>query len=666
MNRKNFTRIGAITLTVSLVMFNNSFTLAQNNKNESEATETIEELIVNSKRPTPFQPLVRVVSVFHKEDIERAAVQNIQDLLKFVQGADLRSRGSEGVQADLNILGGTFDQTVIMINGVNFTDPQTGHHSLNIPIIISQIERVELLHGPGAWSQGTVAYSGAINIITKTPSKTNLQVNLSGGEHRLFNSNINTGFITRSKEREGILFKKWDISGQVGAGLSSSDGYTQNTDFDITNFYSNIVLENKSGHSIHLQAGYQQKSFGANSFYSISFPDQFESTKLFLTSAKYLFERDRWQFSGTVYQRRHHDRFELFRKESPDWYSGHNYHMNNIVGINANMAYKWARVGSTVVGVDFRYEHIYSTVLGDQMNNPNRVSIPKEGGLYFTHSKKREIPALYLRHILQLERWRFTAGLMITSTYNSGESKDYRARVYAGLSTTYQITPYLEANGWINNSYRNPTFTDLYYKSPTQTGNTLLKPEEAVAAQVGLKLTKHKLKASLSGFYRYGYSIVDWTRESGSEQWSASNITNIASTGIDMYIQYDLSKSYINKIGVAYSWMNVEKKSDGLHSLYATDYLKHKVAANIEHMIISKLSARWDLLYQKREGTFLNRDNFETPYKGFFLAHLKIIWNGKVAKPFIEATNLFNTKYELIGNLPQPLRWIKAGITINI
>ena len=77
-------------------------------------------------------------------EIEQAAVNNLPDLLRYLQGTDLRTRGGEGVQSDLNILGGTFDQTMVMINGVNFTDPQTGHHSLNLPVEISQIERIEI------------------------------------------------------------------------------------------------------------------------------------------------------------------------------------------------------------------------------------------------------------------------------------------------------------------------------------------------------------------------------------------------------------------------------------------------------------------------------------------------------------------------------------------
>lgn len=691
-------RIGVLCVTSSLLLFNSAPALAQSKgKSVNETLRALEELVINTERPTPFQPLVRVVAVFQQRDIERAAVQNIQDLLRHIQGADLRSRGSEGVQADLNILGGTFDQTVVMINGVNFTDPQTGHHSLNIPVDISQIERVELLHGPGAWTQGTVAYSGAINIITKTPLKPSLQATLSGGQHGYFNGSINAGFstinhiATKDSKIKSSFLKRWSISGQAGGGYSSSDGYSPNTDFGILNIYSNVIAKNRSGHSIELQAGYQQKAFGANSFYSIAYPEQFEKTRLFLSSLKYLWENNRWQIGATLYQRRHHDRFELFRYESPEWYSGHNYHLNDIAGASAKVAYRWGRAGSTILGADFRYEHIYSTILGDKMElaidrdnelatgkqnelgihsigafSQKRVAVSGEKGIYFTHSKERQTPAFYLRHILQLEKWRFTAGLMMANTFNSGESIDFGARLYAGFAVVYQITPYLEANSWINNSSRNPTFTDLYYKSPTQTGNTHLKPEEAVAAQLGLRFTNHKIRASLSGFYRYGYSIIDWTRESGSDQWSASNITNIALAGIDMNIVFIFTHGPITQVGAGYSWLDVQKMSDGLHSLYATDFLRHKASFTLEHKVVSKLNGRWDLSYQKREGSYLGPNSSEVPYKGFLLADLKIVWNGGKIKPFAQATNLFNTKYEFIGNLPMPGRWVKAGVVIAL
>lgn len=176
-----------MSATCSLLVLKSQPVIAQSStKAVNDTLITLEELVINTERPTPFQPLVRVVAVIQQAEIERAAVSNLPDLLRYLQGTDLRTRGGEGVQSDLNILGGTFDQTMVMINGVNFTDPQTGHHSLNIPVEISQIERIEILHGPGAWSEGSVAYAGAINIITKNPAKRGMSLTLSGGSFGYF------------------------------------------------------------------------------------------------------------------------------------------------------------------------------------------------------------------------------------------------------------------------------------------------------------------------------------------------------------------------------------------------------------------------------------------------------------------------------------------------
>jgi vitamin B12 transporter len=255
---------------------------------------------------------------------------------------------------------------------------------------------------------------------------------------------------------------------------------------------------------------------------------------------------------------------------------------------------------------------------------------------------------------------------MGANTIHSGDGPDYGSRFYAGLAAAYKINPNLEASGWINNSYRNPTFTDLYYKSPTQTGNLNLKPEEAVATQLELRFTNHRTRASISTFYRYGYNIIDWIRETGSDQWRAANITNIETIGTDLNFTYTIPAGFVSRITASWSWMEVTKKSGQYHSLYATDYLRHKTSIGLHHKILETLNASWHFSYQKREGSYPGPDNTEVPYKGFFLADLKIQMNKKTIQPFAEVTNLFNTHYLYLGNLPQPGRWVKGGVQINI
>lgn len=640
-------KIGVLSVTYSILVMNGQPLLAQSNqKSGNDTIRALEELIINTERPTPFQPLVRVVAVIQQAEIERAAVNNLPDLLRYLQGTDLRTRGGEGVQSDLNILGGTFDQTMVMINGVNFTDPQTGHHSLNLPVEISQIERIEILHGPGAWSEGSVAYAGAINIITKSPRKTGASLSLSGGSFGYFKGDANLQYAKKS----GL----WNLSAQAGGSYGRSDGYAENTDFDILNLYTSIVAAKGSKHTIAAQAGYQHKAFGANSFYTAAYPEQFEETSLWLSSLQYTYRSGNWQIKAMAYHRRHFDRFELFRYEAAPWYKGHNYHRSDVAGADIQAARRWGKAGTTLIGAGYRFENIYSTVLGDPIEGESGHFSPE--GIQYTRSKSRQTPSAYAKHILQLEKWRFTAGMLVAENM----------RIYGGASAAYSISPYLEANMWVNNSFRKPTFTDLYYKSPNQTGNMNLKPEEAVSGQLGLRYTKSGLKASLSGFYRYGFSIIDWTRASGSDQWQASNITNVITAGFEVSAARTWTNSFMNSAGVTYAYLDVSKKTDGLLSLYATDFLRHKATAFADHKIIGKLSARWDLSFQKREGTWLGPNSAEVPYKSFALADVKIVWSEPKWRVSVEATNLFGTDYLYLGNLPQPGRWIKAGLTLSL
>ena len=73
-----------------------------------------------------------------------------------------------------------------------------------------------------------------------------------------------------------------------------------------------------------------------------------------------------------------------------------------------------------------------------------------------------------------------------------------------------------------------------------------------------------------------------------------------------------------------------------------------------------------DLSFQKREGTWLGPGSIEIPYKAFALADLKLVWSESKWRISVEATNLFGKDYLYLGNLPQPGRWIKAGVSVNL
>ncbi len=95
-------------------------------------------------------------------------MQSIDELLRYVPGVEVQSRGPMGTQADFTIRGGTFQQVLVILDGIRLNDPLTGHFSSYIPISPAEIDRIEVLKGASSAIYGTEAVGGVIHIISKT------------------------------------------------------------------------------------------------------------------------------------------------------------------------------------------------------------------------------------------------------------------------------------------------------------------------------------------------------------------------------------------------------------------------------------------------------------------------------------------------------------------
>src|ERR1035437_662256 len=181
---KREVRIGVL-LAVYTTVAQPEFVFAQTDSTKVSKEYNLDEVEVSAQRtPVAFSQVARIASVISKEEIEAAPVQSIQDLLEYALSVDVRQRGPNGVQADISVRGGSFDQTLILLNGISISDPQTGHHSLNLPVSLQNIQRIEILEVPAARVFGPNAFSVAITIITTPEGPTQLKVDVSAGQHK--------------------------------------------------------------------------------------------------------------------------------------------------------------------------------------------------------------------------------------------------------------------------------------------------------------------------------------------------------------------------------------------------------------------------------------------------------------------------------------------------
>lgn len=625
--------------------------------NEQDSSEVkmqydLDEIEVSAQRtPALFSQVARIISVIERKEIEAAPAQSVQDLLEYVAGVDVRQRGTEGVQADVSVRGGTFDQTLILLNGINITDPQTGHHNLNLPVSLAQIERIEVLEGPAARVYGPNAFSGAINIITKQSTQSSVDAAVTGGSFGYFDGNLAGSFVTGK------------LTHMVAFNGKRSDGYTENTDFKALNgFYSNHL--NVERGTLKFQLGLSEKGFGANSFYTPKYPNQYEETKTLFSSIK-------WEgncplhFSPALYYRRHQDRFELFRDNPASWYTHHNYHLTNVYGANLNSWFQWAW-GKTAFGVEYRSEHILSNVLGEDLDEPQDV--PGEDA-QFTKGDDRNTISLFFEHAAYINNWTVTAGLM----GNHISDSDLGINIFPGIDLSYTISEAYKLYASYNTSLRMPTFTDLYYRGPTNIGNPDLKPEKSATLEGGLKLNKKFIKGHVVVFYRKGKDIIDWVKTGDDDIWQPQNLTKINNLGTEIQAGFYLGEKFKRNyptIHVSYLYNNLNKQDADFISNYVLDNLKHKAVASIDQKVFKKLSFNLSFVYQDREGTYTKYEETvsqgEMEYKPFLTVDGKLSYVNNGLTVFASVNNLFNVKYNDIGNVLQPGIWVKAGISYQL
>jgi len=591
----------------------------------------------------------RILSVIDKTSIEKLPVQSLDDLLKTISGVDIRQRGVGGTQSDISIRGGSFDQVLVLLNGVNITDPQTGHYNLDIPVELTDIQRIELLQGAAARMYGPNAFSGAINIVTNASNRKSLAAELTGGSFGTFTQNISGNFVLKN------------LSNFVSFSNKSSDGYIPNTDYKMMNAFLHSTLNTSKIGKFDLQLAYQQKSYGANAFYSFKYPSQFDHTQTYFASLSWLLRFDKLEINTQGYARRHYDRFELFRDSiriKPTWYVGHNYHLTDIAGAKSMAALQTA-IGKFQLGVDVRNEHIYSTVLGNATTAP--VDNVFDKAHPFTKEDNRLIATANLDYSKRIGKLNAAAGVAVTNNEKFGTFTN------GGVDLTYTLNEKINMLVSANTAVRVPTFTDLYYKSATQLANPNLKPEKSTTFETALKYNYQQLSFSSALYYRLGTDIIDWVKLPTATVWESKNLTNVNALGCDVQLDYQFNSTFLKKIKVAYSFLQLDKQADTFDSKYALDYLRNKLVLGVDHSLFNKLSAQWNLSYNERAGDYTDfATNQKVAYKPFTLLDLRLLWAEKKFDVFADGANLFNATYADYGGLTQPGINFRAGVRLKL
>ena len=666
-----------LTLTVPTLLFSTpdsaSAQVVTNTDSIYLDEDTLQAVEVTASRlPLPMDQTARIVGIISQEDIECFNANSVNDLLKYVASVDVRQRGAFGIQTDISINGGTHDQILVLIDGVNVSSPHTGHLTTDLPLKPDDIERIEILEGASSRIFGTSAFSGAINIITKKNTKPSYShqkwsgsIGLDAGSYGTINANASASY---------LLNRGFN---RVGVSYSRSDGATHNSDFNkSTLFYNGGINHNNIDMNWYLGANLQ--NFGANTFYSGKYPNQYEHNQKYQGAISLNIKGD-FQIKPSLFWLKAIDHYQLIKNTD----FGENYHMTDVYGSTINVSKKW-KLGTTLIAAEIRNEGILSTSLGKPLDSSKYVKVYGSKTSY-THKDNRTNISYFLEHNMIISKWSVSMGVMA----NMNTSIDHRLRLYPGIDICFNPSSEWKFYGSWNMAQRMPTFTDLYYKSPTQEGNVNIKPEETNEIAFAAHFRGKGLRVESRIFYRHDSPLIDWvlTPEDISNGYTTYHVKNFKLDKYGFNIKTDLlfnelfnKDVAINSLHIGYSYLN-QNRFDNIKiyaSSYALDYLRHKLILTLNSKISKNIYADVSFRCNNRKGGFVkyipfvdNDGNVDyntcfQKYKTYSLLSLKLRWINDIFELYAQADNITNVKYYDIGNVVQPGIWIMCGIKYKL
>ena len=650
---------------------------------DSTATTTAREMmleevsVTGSRAPLTKSQAARMVTVLDRADIAQAPVQSINDLLKYAIGVDVRQRGPIGAQTDISIRGGTQDQIILLLNGINICDPQTGHNAMDLPVDLNDIVRIEVIEGPAGRIYGTSSLVGAINIVTSPKRipmqdehgrKSNIILHTEGGSY---------GYVSLGgRASYSTLLTTHSTSHSLSANYSRSDGWSRSKAGSLNTDYSGAKAFYQGQYKdetirLHWHLGLADKGWGSSTFWASpkwQADDQYEHTTKFYTAIQGESQCGRLRINGSIYWNQNRDRYEGYRGR-PDLMP-FNYNRTDVYGVSLGSYFDWKSAlpnhvrNRTAFGAEIRNEDLASGNLGEPLSQSHRISGTDRD---YTLGVNRTNISGYAEHNLLLNNLTISAGFVaVKNTWSN-----MNMTLYPGIDISYRPTPYWKLHASYNTSLRMPSFTEMYYKLQGYSANPHLKPEEMrafeISTNVNCKLSTVNCQLSTTLWHHHGKDMIDWimdTSKGEEAEWQSVNHATVNSIGLETDLQLTIHRS---KFKVSYSYIHQDKEQEvGIVSQYALEYLRHKLVVSAHLPLIKHLSLGLDYRWQDRVGSYTDFEGSVNHYKPYMVTDARLTWQQTKWKAYIEANNLFDVSYRDYGLVEQPGRWIIVGCSLRI
>ena len=482
----------ARSYSLGLLALLGAATLARPLPAQGRGAQPVDTVHVVSRADPTVVSATRSFEVLGRDELARHASRSLADVLALALGVDAQSRSP--AQADLGLRGSTFNQIVVLVDGVRVSDVQSGHYALDLAVPAAMIERIEILRGTGSAMYGSDAIGGVVNIVTRSDTSFGEVATRVGS----FGGALGRGAL-------GTLVHGTSL--WLGADVDRSTGHRDGTDYRVTQ--ARIGAERRIGAvRLSADAGLGARQFGAADFYS-PYPS-FEVTRSGTASVRaHAPVGERITLSGAAHTRRHSDVFTL-KRDDPAFYQ--NVHHSWQHGGEASGRIALASHVHAVVGGEVLDARLRSARLGDRTER---------------------------RHAIFAEA---TLGRAGGATLDAGLRRDWSSAVGAfvspSLGASVPLPGGVQLRGSTGRGFRAPTWTERYYQDPANVADSTLGVERFTAHEIGLRIDPVSwLSADVALFERRATALIDWARPAGTgtpaPPWRTSNFARATYRGVE-------------------------------------------------------------------------------------------------------------------------------------
>lgn len=553
--------------------------------------------------PVPLSESDRAVETIETRE-GALLIPSAVDFLRTDSSVDVQARAPVGVQADLSIRGTTFEQSLVLLDGLRVNDPETGHLNLDIAVPLDAVARIEVLHGSGSTFYGSDAIGGAINLVTERPESVSVVARSGAGNYGSLEEHLRADYSARRFAQE------------VSGSRETSDGFMADRNYSSNALSSESWVDAVGANTTDVLLGASDRPYGANQFYGPY--DSWERTKGWFAAVQ---QRVGEHTSASFAYRRHTDLFVLFLHD-PGYYEN-----NHVTGAWEGALRRADSLGANTTlsyGLEANGDSIVSTNLGRHARN--------QGAGYANVSLR------------PVKRMSVSVGAR-EQVFSGGDS------VFSpSVATAYSVTSTVRARASVGHGYRLPTYLDLYYSDPTTIGNPKLKPESSWSYEGGVDWTPANAAVTFSatGFSLRQRNGIDYSKYDLSKPWQAVNVADFAYNGAEVEVHVQMAAA--QQLQVSYTAVRATSPPKGLISEYAFNYAAESALLAWTGRLPGQVVARTQLAVVQKTG--------QAAYP---------LWDVAVARgagrvrPYARVLNVTGTRYQEIPGVPLQGRTVMAG-----